>query len=382
MSISILTLSICCGLIVLSLVSSMMNPLFIVPKNKSNDTEDESKSPLHPLAVIVLVNDNIDILERNIPLFLEQEYEPGYQIIIVANEGDTLADDLMKRYQDHKSLKSTFIPKTSRYISREKLGVTLGVKAARHEWCILVDALCYPKSRYWLSEMSKQCTDSHNLVVGYCNYADGTKAYRLFTRMRHFAYIWRDAIKGVPYASNNSNLAFRKSDFINNEGYRGNLECIRGEYDFIVNKFALKNKTGVVTSKEGSLIESVPTDKQWHRRQIFYIHSRKFMKHGTWHQVLSTTDTVLLHLTWIASMAAIVIAAFLQNWILLISAILAILINVCWRTLTGRKVAALLHTDVPTWQIIPLELSSIWHALADKIHYHRANPYDFTCHKL
>ena len=73
MSISILTLSICCGLIVLSLVSSMMNPLFIVPKNKNNDTEDESKSPLHPLAVIVLVNDNIDILERNIPLSGSQE---------------------------------------------------------------------------------------------------------------------------------------------------------------------------------------------------------------------------------------------------------------------------------------------------------------------
>lgn len=383
MSISILTLSICCALIMLSIFSSIMNPLFRILTEKDNgDTEDMNKNNLPPLSVIVMVNDNIDILERNISLFIEQEYEPGYQIIIVANEGDTFADDLIKRYQDYTNLKSTFIPNTSRYISKEKLGVTLGVKAASNEWCILLDALCYPESKHWLTEMATQCTDNHDIVIGYCNYANGTKPYQLFSRMRHFAYIWRDALKGIPFTSNNSNLAFRKSRFINEEGYRGNLECIHGEYDFIVNKLAQKNKTGIVTSTDGTLTECVPTNKQWHRRQIFYIHSKKFMKQGAWHNFLLTTDTILLHLTWFTNVSAIVVSIFIQNWILLASAILSIVINACWRTLTGKKVSTLLKTKIPTWKILPFELSLIWHAFADKMRYHRASPYDFTCHKL
>lgn len=382
MNISVLVISICCGLILLSIISCMMNPLFRLPKEKEEEDMDGEPRVLPPLSVIVTIHDNADTLERNLPLFLAQEYEPGFQIIIVANEGDSLADDVIKRFKDKKNIQSTFIPKSSFYVSREKLGVTLGVKAAKNDWCVLVDDLCYPESNHWLEEIGKECTDDRNIVIGYCNFADDAKAFHRFARMRHFAYLWREAVKGIPYSANYANLAFRKKDFIADDGYRGNLECVRGEYDFIINKYARKEKTGIVTSAEGSLTEVAPSDSLWHKRQIFYHHSTKLMKHGFCHKALGFIDSLLLHLTWISSLALGTLAALMQNWFILGAAIIALIISIVWRTITGKVAMNKLHVEISPAATVWFELTSIWHTLSNKIRYRRADKYDFTCHKL
>lgn len=382
MNISILVISICCSLILLSVLSCVMNPLFRMPKSATEVTEEEEQTILPPLSVIIAVNDNASVLERNLPLFLAQEYEPGFQLIIVANEGDSLADDVIKRFKQYDNIQSTFIPKTHFYVSREKLGVTLGVKAAKNEWCLLVDDLCYPESNHWLAEMGKACTDARNIVVGYCNYDNESKSFQRFARLRHFAYLWREAVKGVPYAANYANIAFRKSDFIAGDGYRDNLECVRGEYDFIINKYARTRKTGIVTSAEGSLTEVAPSNSLWHKRRIFYIHSTKLMHHGFCHKALSFLDSLLLHLTWICCLAFGVLGGIFQNWVVLAAAVIALIINIVWRSATGKNATLRLHEDISYGAIIWFELTSVWHSLADRIRYWRADKYDFTCHKL
>ena len=50
-------------------------------------------------------------------------------------------------------------------------------------------------------------------------------------------------------------LLFKKSEFLETEGFRGNLKYVRGEFDFIVNKYAQKGTTAVENSIDGTLIE-------------------------------------------------------------------------------------------------------------------------------
>lgn len=387
MNISVFVLSVCCGLILLSIISCMMNPLFRMPGEEEEDTVPEDLSSgtqlaCPPLSLIIMVHGDVDILERNMPMFLSQQYEPGFQIIVVANEGDSEASDLMKRYKDEPRLQSTFIPATARYISKEKLGITLGVKAAKNEWCLLIDARCYPESDRWLSKMGAACTDDKNIVIGYSNFSHESKVFQRFARLRHFARIYREAVNGRPYAATYSNLAFRKSDFIKGDGYRGNLECVRGEYDFIVNKYAEDERTAVVTNLDAMITETAPTKKQWRSSRLFYIHSCKLMKHGFMHTALGVADSLLLHLTWILSIAAIAAGSMVQNWGVLGSAILALLISIAWRTVIGRKASLRFDAKIPAWTVVLLELTSVWHTLSDRIHYRTASKYDFTCHKL
>lgn len=383
--ISTVTIILSSVLILLALLSTLMNPFFRVPITKSmhDDSEESgSENDCPPLSVIVMVNDYIDILERNLPLLLEQEYKPGFQVIIVADKGNTQADDMIKRFRDNPHLFFTFIPNTSRYISREKLGITLGIKAAQNDWCVLLEGNSYPVSRHWLQHIGKECTDEKNIVIGYSNYENSSKAYQRFLRLQHFAYLWRECLKGKPYSANESNLAFCKSEFINNDGFRGNLHIIRGEFDFIVNKFAQEKKAAVVTSKEGSLIEVKPTLKKWHRRRIFYIHSRRHMKRGFRHSLLPCMDSFFLHLSWLSTVVLGVASVAFANYIILSAAVLSLILLIACRVLIDRKAISAFSADISSWRIIPIELASIWHSLADKIRYYRADSYDFTCHKL
>ena len=372
-------------LLILAIISILANPFFRVPVKKKDDTydaEQETGDSGRALSVIVMVNGNEEALERNLPILLSQEYEPGFQVIIVGERLVADADELLARFGNDPRLSYTFIPDTSRYISREKLGITLGVKAAANEWCVLVDSGLRPNGNHWLQEIGKCCTDDRNIVIGYCNYDENAKTRMRFHRLMHFAYLWRECNKGTAFCSNGSNIAFRKSEFIDNDGYRGNLDIIRGEYDFIVNKFAHKGATAVVASYEGSATEEAPTTKQWHRQNIFHIHSCKHMQRRKRHRVWQCADTLILHLSWIASVCAAVYAGIMHDYILLASAALSLIVFILGRTLVSMRAIKAFDADVPAWRILPLELNSIWHYLADRLRYLAADSYDFTCHKL
>lgn len=382
---STFTIIVCTALVLLALLSTLMNPFLRVPISKafsSSSENSEEEKPSEPISVIIIVNDDIQLLERNLPLLLQQEYEPGFQIIVVADKGNAQADDMVKRYRENAHLTSTFIPNTSRYISREKLGITLGVKAAANEWCLLMNSNCYPTTTSWLEEIGKACHDDKNIVLGYSNYDKKSKAYQRFYRLRHFSYLWRESLKGKTYAANEANLAFRKSEFINNDGFRGNLHIIRGEFDFIVNKLAKKGHTAVVTQKESILLEKAPHKRQWHRRRLFYVHSCKFMERGFRHHVLPFLDTLFLHLSWVTTVAAIVLSAVFAGYIILAASMLSLIILIVGRIIIDNKAIKAFNADISAWKLIPIEIFAIWHSLADRIRYYWADSYDFTCHKV
>ncbi len=371
--------------LLLAIIATLMNPFFRVPIRKKDDDvnpDSASGNSCEPLSVIMLVNGNEHLLECNLPLFLNQEYEPGFQVIIVGERPTAEADDLLKKFGNDPRLSYTFIPDTSRYISRDKLGITLGVKAAANEWCVLVDSGCRPTGTQWLQTMGCRCTKDKNLVIGYNNYDTDAKPYMRFYRLRHFAYLWRECIKGTPYCSNGTNLAFRKSEFIAGDGFRGNLDIIRGEFDFTVNKLARKGTAIAVTSHDGSLTEESPTSKQWHTQCVFYIHSCRHMQRTFRHRLWSRLDTFFLHLALIVSVGLVATAAVLADYILLAMALAALVLLVAGRIFVGRRAIKAFGADVSAWRILPLELSSVWHSIANRLRYMVTNSTDFTCHKL
>ncbi|WP_048798634.1 glycosyltransferase, partial [Segatella buccae] len=184
----------------------------------------------------ITVHDQADSLERNLPAFLSQDY-PDYRVVVVGEKGDSETEDILKRLAArHSRLYYTLIPESSRYMSRKKLQVTLGVKAAGSEWIVLTEATMRPQSDRWLATMATHFADDCNLVMGYAGFDDATPGYRRFIRLREACYLLRRARRGRALSTNMANLAFRKSDFLRHNGFRGNLQLVRGEYEFLVNR--------------------------------------------------------------------------------------------------------------------------------------------------
>ena len=374
----------CIIITVLLVVSVVANPFF-----RKTDKADDFDTPnsvndsdMPRITVLVLANNNAQALDTNLSIILTQDYAPGYEVIVVGEKGDLPTEAVVEQYAHRGHLYATYIPHRSLFMSKSKLAVALGVKAAHNEWIVMVNAECRPQSDVWLKTLASRMDSDANLVMGYSNYDSEARGYYRFARLRTMCYMLRRAVSSVAYRTNGTNIAFRRSEFIAQEGYRGNLQLVNGEYDFIINKYAQPGQTRVVTAEDAWIREDSPTSKQWHDRDICYAHIRKFLSRSTAPRTLFNFDMTMMYANYAALVASIVLSAVSQRWILLAVAALYLVLTIVLRSLIAHKVYVKFGEEIPAWRTVFYELSIVWRQLSTKIRYSRADQYDFTTHKL
>ena len=374
----------CIIITVLLVVSVVANPFF-----RKTDKADDFDTPnsvndsdMPRITVLVLANNNAQALDANLSIILTQDYAPGYEVIVVGEKGDLPTEAVVEQYAHRGHLYATYIPHRSLFMSKSKLAVALGVKAAHNEWIVMVNAECRPQSDVWLKTLASRMDSDANLVMGYSNYDSEARGYYRFARLRTMCYMLRRAVGSVAYRTNGTNIAFRRSEFIAQEGYRGNLQLVNGEYDFIINKYAQPGQTRVVTAEDAWIREDSPTSKQWHDRDICYAHIRKFLSRSTAPRTLFNFDMTMMYANYAALVASIVLSAVSQRWILLAVAALYLVLTIVLRSIIARKVYVKFGEEIPAWRTVFYELSIVWRQLSTKIRYSRADQYDFTTHKL
>lgn len=375
-----LTIIVSVILLLLAIITPMINKFFRKPAIDEEALPADGKLP--EMSVIIIAHGNAKELDEHLPLFLTQNYAPGYEVIVVTSKADTEAEDVLKQYSNNPHLYTTFTPDSSRYMSRRKLAITLGVKAAKHEWVILTDAYCRPSSDTWLATMAAKCEEGANLVLGCTRYDEDTSAYCRFEHLSNVFYTLREAQKGTAYRAVGKNIAFRKSEFMAHNGYQGNLKYIYGEYDFLVNKYAQEGCTQTVTAPDGWLIEDTPSNKRRRNGHIYYQETRKHLQRSMAHRLTFNTDQWALHLNWIVILAAIAWGTLTQHWLVDIAAGVALILTITLRLLIAKKALALFDEHIALWKVVFYETGQLWHNLAYKLRYAKTDKYDFICHKI
>lgn len=174
-------------------------------------------STLSTFSIIMSVCDDASLIEENLPAYLEQEYEAGYEVIVVDESStDNTADVLKLQKNEHPNLYTTFLPRPNRLVNRPRLALTLGVKASKNDWVVFTDISTPPPSPQWLAELSASTAGSVALILGYVNRKTGV------VRLQTFETI-DDARRLI------SKTEWRKAN-----GHKGHwLRYLRGKYDFV-----------------------------------------------------------------------------------------------------------------------------------------------------
>ncbi len=249
-------------------------------KIKNNDFPSNAHPPV---SVIVCSQNESENLRRFLPSILEQDY-PLYEVIVIndgsTDESDNVLGNLEKQY---KHLYRTYIPEEAKYLSRKKLAITVGIKAAKYDYLMFTEPSCEPTGKDWLSSMSRNFSEKKSIVLGFSPLSKSTglktkfAAYdNLINGLQYLSF----ALKGHPYRGVGRNMGYRKSHFFENKGYSKFMHLHAGEDDLFINQIATHNNVAVEIS-ENSLIQAhLDGFGMWKEFRLCQATTQKFYKKG------------------------------------------------------------------------------------------------------
>lgn len=229
-----------------------------IPRFKEDRASYSDKQ--EPVSIVICARNEYDNLTEFLPLVLEQEY-PNFEVVVVNDCSDDDSQKLLESFQEkYKHLRVTQIKHDEKFTHGKKLALTIGIKAAKNEWLLLIDADCKPQSKLWLASMQRNFVGNKDIVLGVGGYEAEkgflNKLIRFDTFFIALQYLSFALIK-IPYMGVGRNLAYRKSLFMKNKGFASHAHILSGDDDLFINEVANSKNTTVEFSHD-SLTRSVP----------------------------------------------------------------------------------------------------------------------------
>ncbi|MEQ9414216.1 MAG: glycosyltransferase, partial [Cyclobacteriaceae bacterium] len=217
--------------------------IYLIAFNKVREDGNELSVPV---SVIVCAHDEEQNLRDLIPMLLQQDYV-DYEIIVVEDRSnDGSFDYLYDLANQHHQLRMIPVKSKPDHVNGKKFALTLGIKAAKHDWVLLTDADCMPQSNQWIKEMSSQFSNDTDIVLGYSPYIKSSGFLNSFIRYEGLTTAIQYAamaMLGKPYMGVGRNLAYRKNIFLNNKGFRSHLSVTGGDDDLFINEVCKGSNT-------------------------------------------------------------------------------------------------------------------------------------------
>ena len=382
------TILFCVILFIIAIVSFFCNPFFrgrgikYLVRSAGVGDKQAAQTTFPPVSIVIPIQDEVNNFDSKLDCFLNQDYPANYRLILVADEGNTYVKSLSVKYADNKRLYCTFVPLSSRYMSRKKLTTTIGIKAADTDWVILIEPSCRPSSDAWLRDFSTSLTPDARLVQGCVHYVNYAKDSYKFEQISLSYYEISETLHRLPYRSMGPAVALRKSDFMERGGFSGNLHLLYGEYDFLVNKYGEQGKCTLALAEKAWLEMDAPYPKAWYNEHIFYWETRKYLQNGRRLCTLYNWDNLMLYFNYLLIALFMVFGILTEQWWICAAAGASLLFTIISRIYMARKAFRTFNVSISLWKIIPFELASCRKQLFSFIRFCRADKYDFTSHKL
>ncbi|WP_354360974.1 glycosyltransferase [Pedobacter sp. UYP30] len=224
------------------------------------NVEEIPETTTDPLSVIICARNEAKNLETFLPAILNQNH-PNFEVVVVNDRSWDATEQVLEQLKlKYEHLKLVTVLDSSKFLTGKKFAVTMGIKAAKHDWLVFTDADCEPTSENWLLDMQQPEEQRTEILLGYSPYLRRKgllnaliRFETFFTALNYLSF----ALKGMPYMGVGRNLAYRKSLFFKNKGFAAHMHIPSGDDDLFVNANATKNNTEIRINKQAQVF-SVP----------------------------------------------------------------------------------------------------------------------------
>ncbi|MGM5469651.1 glycosyltransferase [Flavobacteriaceae bacterium LMO-SS05] len=244
----------------------------------------QSQTPKNiSISVIVCAKNEAKKLKKFLPSILAQDYS-NFEVVLINDRSTDKTLEVMEAFKsEHDNIKIVNIKNIEAFWGNKKFALTLGIKAATHNFLLFTDADCQPVSNQWINEMSSHFTNSKSIVLGYGAYKTIKGSFlnklirfeTLMTATQYFSYVKI----GQPYMGVGRNLAYRKELFFEASGFMSHIDIKSGDDDLFVNQIANNKNTAICFSRE-SFTVSIPekTFKDWIIQKRRHFSTAKYYK--------------------------------------------------------------------------------------------------------
>jgi len=300
-----------------------------------------------PVSVIVCAKNEEENVKKFIPLLADQNY-PDFEIVLIDDASSDETLEVFEQFeQQYPNIRLVKVQNNEAFWGNKKYALTLGIKASKKEYLLFTDADCYPTSKNWITAMTSQFTMNKTIVLGYGGYEKVERSLlnkiirfeTVLTAVQYFSW----AKLGLPYMGVGRNLAYKKEEFFNVNGFIEHIQIRSGDDDLFINQAANKNNTTISYTPE-SFTYSKPkeTYREWFTQKRRHISTAEHYKFF---------DKMQLGLFFISQLfffiLVIVLLAFQFQWIAVL-AILATRYTVAW-TVIGFSAGKLKENDIKVW---------------------------------
>ncbi|MEZ7497192.1 glycosyltransferase [Flavobacterium sp. Arc3] len=299
------------------------------------------------VSVIVCAKNEEENVVNFIPLLAEQNY-PDFEIVLIddASSDGTLDifEDFEKQYPNIRLVK---VQNNEAFWGNKKYALTLGIKAAKNDYLLFTDADCYPTSKEWITAMSSQFTMQKTIVLGYGGYEKIAKSFlnklirfeTLVTAMQYFS--WAKA--GLPYMGVGRNLAYKKEEFFNVNGFINHIQIRSGDDDLFINEAATAKNTTIAYTPE-SFTYSKPKTKY----KDWITQKRRHIATANHYNIVDKLQLGLFYCSQLLFiLLPIILLSFQFRWILVLS-LIAVRYIAVW-IVVGFSAAKLKEDDLKYW---------------------------------
>lgn len=264
------------------------------------------------VSVIIAVRNEADrIIDLLNDLKVQEDVNAGMEVIIVDDHSTDQTAQLVSEYlMAHPEIDFRLIRSQGLELAgSKKAALTSGIHAARGDLILTTDADCRV-GKNWVSSMMNCFKDPEKaMIIGPVTYLAGRGLFNQFQALEFLGMMASGAgaaKAGMPFICSGANLAYRRSTFLQVDGYSGNAQFISGDDVFLLHKIKKmkgRRSIGFANYKESI----VRTDPVKGLRSFFRQRARWASKSKGYRDHTALTTAVSVYILSLSMLAVLIL---------------------------------------------------------------------------